>query len=199
MFYPEPIAKLIDAFAKLPGIGPKTAARLAFYVLRMKEEEVIDFAKALVNVKRNLTYCSVCCNITDTDPCRICSDKGRDQSVICVVQEPKDLVAMERTREFDGQYHVLNGAISPMDGIGPDDIRIAELLRRLGDERVQEMILATNPNIEGEATAMYLSRLVKPFGIKVTRIAHGLPVGGDLEYADEVTLSRALEGRRELS
>ncbi|MFD0674509.1 recombination mediator RecR [Cohnella sp. GCM10027633] len=198
MFYPEPIAKLIDAFARLPGIGPKTAARLAFYVLRMKEEEVIDFAKALVNVKRNLTYCSVCCNITDTDPCRICSDKGRDQTVICVVQEPKDLVAMERTREFNGQYHVLNGAISPMDGVGPDDIRIAELLRRLGDERVQEMILATNPNIEGEATAMYLSRLVKPFGIKVTRIAHGLPVGGDLEYADEVTLSRALEGRREL-
>ncbi|MBO9597758.1 MAG: recombination protein RecR [Cohnella sp.] len=199
MFYPEPIAKLIDAFSRLPGIGPKTAARLAFYVLRMKEDEVIDFAKALVNVKRNLTYCSVCCNITDTDPCRICSDKSRDMSVICVVQEPKDLVAMERTREYNGHYHVLNGAISPMDGIGPDDIRIAELLRRLSDERVLEMILATNPNIEGEATAMYLSRLVKPFGIKVTRIAHGLPVGGDLEYADEVTLSRALEGRRELN
>jgi len=199
LFYPEPIAKLIDSFARLPGIGPKTAARLAFYVLRMKEEDVIDFAKALVNVKRNLTYCSVCCNITDTDPCRICSDKSRDMSVICVVQEPKDLVAMERTREYTGHYHVLNGAISPMDGVGPDDIRIAELLRRLSDERVQEMILATNPNIEGEATAMYLSRLVKPFGIKVTRIAHGLPVGGDLEYADEVTLSRALEGRRELN
>lgn len=198
MFYPEPIAKLIDSFSRLPGIGPKTAARLAFYVLRMKEEETIDFAKALVNVKRQLTYCSVCCNITDTDPCRICSDKTRDQSVICVVQEPKDLVAMERTREFAGLYHVLHGAISPMDGVGPDDIRIAELLRRLSDERVQELILATNPNIEGEATAMYLSRLVKPFGIKVTRIAHGLPVGGDLEYADEVTLSKALEGRREL-
>ncbi|TFE26066.1 recombination mediator RecR [Cohnella luojiensis] len=198
MFYPEPIAKLIDSFSRLPGIGPKTAARLAFYVLRMKEEDVIDFAKALVNVKRNLTYCSVCCNITDTDPCRICSDKSRDVSVICVVQEPKDLVAMERTREFNGHYHVLNGAISPMDGLGPDDIRIAELVRRLGDERVQELILATNPNIEGEATAMYLSRLVKPFGIKVTRIAHGLPVGGDLEYADEVTISKALEGRREL-
>lgn len=198
MFYPEPIAKLIDSFSRLPGIGPKTAARLAFYVLRMKEEETIDFAKALVNVKRQLTYCSVCCNITDTDPCRICSDKTRDQSAICVVQEPKDLVAMERTREFSGLYHVLHGAISPMDGVGPDDIRIAELLRRLSDERVQELILATNPNIEGEATAMYLSRLVKPFGIKVTRIAHGLPVGGDLEYADEVTLSKALEGRREL-
>ncbi|MFC5467336.1 recombination mediator RecR [Cohnella suwonensis] len=199
MFYPEPIAKLIDSFSRLPGIGPKTAARLAFYVLRMKEEDVIDFAKALVSVKRNLTYCSVCCNITDTDPCRICSDKARDMSVICVVQEPKDLVAMERTREFNGHYHVLNGAISPIDGLGPDDIRIAELVRRLGDERVQELILATNPNIEGEATAMYISRLVRPFGIKVTRIAHGLPVGGDLEYADEVTISKALEGRRELS
>ncbi|MBP3965941.1 MULTISPECIES: recombination mediator RecR [Paenibacillus] len=198
MYYPEPIAKLIDAFSRLPGIGPKTAARLAFHVLKMKEDDVIDFAKALVSVKRNLHYCSVCCNITDTDPCRICQDKSRDNSVICVVQESRDLVAMERTKEFQGQYHVLQGAISPMEGIGPDEIRIAELLRRLSDERVQEMILATNPNIEGEATAMYLSRLVKPFGIKVTRIAHGLPVGGDLEYADEVTLSKALEGRREL-
>jgi len=165
----------------------------------MKEEEVIDFAKALVSVKRNLTYCSVCCNITDTDPCRICSDKTRDVSVICAVQEPKDVVAMERTREYAGQYHVLHGAISPIEGIGPDDIRITELVKRLGDERVQELILATNPTIEGEATAMYLSRLVKPFGIKVTRIARGLPVGGDLEYADEVTLSKALEGRQELN
>ncbi|GGG24993.1 recombination mediator RecR [Paenibacillus abyssi] len=198
MFYPEPIAKLIDAFSRLPGIGPKTAARLAFHVLRMKEDDVIDFAKALVSVKRNLHYCSVCCNITDVDPCRICQDKTRDASVICVVQESRDLVAMERTKEFQGQYHVLQGAISPMEGIGPEEIRIAELLGRLSDERVQELILATNPNIEGEATAMYLSRLVKPFGIRVTRIAHGLPVGGDLEYADEVTLSKALEGRREL-
>ncbi|MFF2484206.1 recombination mediator RecR [Paenibacillus sp. NPDC058071] len=198
MYYPEPIAKLIDAFTRLPGIGPKTAARLAFHVLRMKEDDVIDFAKALVSVKRNLTYCSTCCNITDTDPCRICQDKTRDNSVICVVQESKDLVAMERTKEFQGYYHVLQGAISPMEGIGPDQIRIAELLKRLSDERVQELILATNPNIEGEATAMYISRLVKPFGIRVTRIAHGLPVGGDLEYADEVTLSKALEGRREL-
>ncbi|ANE45889.1 recombinase RecR [Paenibacillus swuensis] len=198
MFYPEPIAKLIDAFTRLPGIGPKTAGRLAFHVLRMKEEDVVNFAKALVNVKRNLHYCSVCCNITDIDPCRICQDKSRDNSVICVIQESRDLVAMERTKEFHGYYHVLQGAISPMEGIGPDEIRIAELLRRLSDERVQELILATNPNIEGEATAMYLSRLVKPFGLKVTRIAHGLPVGGDLEYADEVTLSKALEGRREL-
>ena len=199
MYYPEPIAKLIDAFSRLPGIGPKTAARLAFHVLRMKEDDVIDFAKALVSVKRNLHFCSVCCNITDIDPCRICQDKSRDNSVICVVQESRDLVAMERTKEFQGLYHVLQGAISPMEGVGPDEIRIAELLRRLSDDRIQEMILATNPNVEGEATAMYLSRLVKPFGIKVTRIAHGLPVGGDLEYADEVTLSKALEGRRELS
>lgn len=199
MYYPEPIAKLIDSFSRLPGIGPKTAARLAFHVLRMKEDDVIDFAKALVSVKRNLHYCSVCCNITDIDPCRICQDKTRDGSVICVVQESKDLVALERMKDFHGQYHVLQGAISPIEGIGPDDIRIAELLKRLSDERVQEMILATNPNVEGEATAMYLSRLVKPFGLRVTRIAHGLPVGGDLEYADEVTLSKALEGRRELS
>lgn len=199
MYYPEPISKLIDSFSRLPGIGPKTAARLAFHVLRMREEDAVDFAKALVNVKRNLHYCSVCCNITDIDPCRICSDKSRDAALICVVQEPKDVVAMERTKEFGGYYHVLQGAISPIEGIGPDEIKVAELLKRLSDERVQEMILATNPNIEGEATAMYLSRLVKPFGVKVTRIAHGLPVGGDLEYADEVTLTKALEGRRELN
>ncbi|BAU26223.1 DNA replication and repair protein RecR [Aneurinibacillus soli] len=198
MYYPEPIAKLIDGFMKLPGIGPKTAARLAFFVLSMKEDDVLDIAKALVNAKRNLFYCSVCQNITDVDPCRICSDTSRDKSIICVVQEPKDLIAMEKTRELTGYYHVLHGAISPMEGIGPEDIRIAELLRRLEDENVQEIILATNPNIEGEATAMYISRLVKPFGIRVTRIAHGLPVGGDLEYADEVTISKALEGRREL-
>lgn len=198
MYYPEPIAKLIDGFMKLPGIGPKTAARLAFFVLSMKEDDVLEIAKALVNAKRNLVYCSVCQNITDTDPCRICSDTSRDKSVICVVQEPKDLIAMERTREYNGYYHVLHGAISPMEGIGPEDIHISELLRRLEDEEVKELILATNPNIEGEATAMYISRLVKPFGIRVTRIAHGLPVGGDLEYADEVTISKALEGRREL-
>jgi recombination protein RecR len=199
VYYPEALAKLIDAFTRLPGIGPKTAGRLAFHVLRMKEEDVTDFAKALVNVKRNLHYCSVCCNITDIDPCRICMDKSRDPSIICVIQEPKDLVAMERTREFRGYYHVLHGAISPMEGIGPDEIYVAELLKRLGDDTVQELIMATNPNIEGEATAMYLSRLIKPFGIKVTRIAHGLPVGGDMEYADEVTLTKALEGRRELN
>lgn len=183
---------------KLPGIGPKTAGRLAFFVLNMKEDDVLDLAKALVNAKRQLQYCSVCNNITDLDPCHICRDKRRDGSIICVVQEPKDVVAMEKTREFEGYYHVLHGAISPMDGIGPEDIRIPDLLKRLGDEQVKEVILATNPNIEGEATAMYISRLIKPFGIRVTRIAHGLPVGGDLEYADEVTLTKALEGRREL-
>ncbi len=198
MFYPEPIAKLIESFSRLPGVGTKTATRLAFHVLRMKEEDVLQFAKALVSVKRNLLYCSICCNITDKDPCYICSDRQRDQSVICIVQEARDLVAMERTREYRGQYHVLQGAISPMDGVGPDDIRIADLLKRLANDEVQELILATNSNIEGEATSMYISRLVKPFQLKVTRIAHGLPVGGDLEYADEVTLSRALEGRREI-
>jgi recombination protein RecR len=198
MYYPEPISKLIDGFMKLPGIGPKTAARLAFYVLDMKEDDVLELAKALVNAKRQLHYCSICNNITDVDPCHICRDARRDASTICVVQEPKDVIAMEKTREFPGYYHVLHGAISPMDGIGPEDIHIPSLLKRLSDEQVKEVILATNPNIEGEATAMYLSRLIKPFGIKVTRIAHGLPVGGDLEYADEVTLTKALEGRREL-
>lgn len=198
MFYPEPVSKLIEGFMKLPGIGQKTAGRLAFYVLNMKEDDVLDLAKALVNAKRQLHYCSVCNNITDLDPCHLCRDKRRDGSIICVVQEPKDVVAMERTREFEGYYHVLHGAISPMDGIGPEDIKIPDLLKRLSDEQVKEVILATNPNIEGEATAMYISRLIKPFGIRVTRIAHGLPVGGDLEYADEVTLTKALEGRREL-
>lgn len=196
--YPEPIAKLMEGFMRLPGIGPKTAGRLAFFVLDMKEDDVLDFAKALVNAKRNLMYCSVCHNITDTDPCRICDDSHRDRSMICVVQEAKDVIAMEKMKEYNGLYHVLQGAISPMDGVGPEDIKIPELIKRLQDEEVEEVIVATNPNIEGEATAMYLSRLIKPTGIKVTRIAHGLPVGGDLEYADEVTLSKAIEGRREI-
>ena len=198
MHYPEPISKLIDSFMKLPGIGPKTAARLAFHVLSMKEDTVLDFAKALVNAKRNLMYCSDCGHITDQDPCYICEDQKRDRSLICVVQDPKDVIAMEKMREFNGLYHVLHGSISPMDGIGPEDINIPDLLKRLQDETVLEVILATNPNIEGEATAMYISRLLRPSGIKVTRIAHGLPVGGDLEYADEVTLSKAIEGRREI-
>lgn len=198
MHYPEPISKLIDSFMKLPGIGPKTAARLAFFVLTMKEDTVSNFAKALIDAKRNLMYCSTCGHITDIDPCHICSDQQRDPSMICVVQDPKDVIAMEKMRDYNGLYHVLHGAISPMDGIGPEDINVASLLTRLHDERIQELILATNPTIEGEATAMYISRLVKPSGIRTTRIAHGLPVGGDLEYADEVTLSKALEGRREL-
>jgi recombination protein RecR len=198
MYYPEPIAKLIDSFMKLPGIGPKTAARLAFFVLEMKEDDVFDFGKALVNAKRNLIYCSVCHHISDKDPCYICDDSSRDRTTICVVHDSKDVIAMEKMKEFRGLYHVLHGAISPVDGIGPEDIKVAELLKRLQDDTIQEIIMATDPNIEGEATAMYISRLVKPTGIKITRIAHGLPVGGDLEYADEVTLSRALEGRREI-
>ncbi|KMK91270.1 recombination mediator RecR [Rossellomorea marisflavi] len=198
MHYPEPISKLIDSFMKLPGIGPKTAARLAFFVLSMKEDTVLDFAKALVNAKRNLSYCSACGHITDQDPCYICEDQRRDRSILCVVQDPKDVIAMEKMREYNGLYHVLHGAISPMDGIGPEDINVPDLIKRLQDDVIQEVILATNPNIEGEATAMYISRLVKPSGIRITRIAHGLPVGGDLEYADEVTLSKALEGRRDV-
>lgn len=198
MHYPAPISKLIDSFMKLPGIGPKTASRLAFHVLDMKEDDVVGFAKALVDVKRELTYCSVCGHITDTDPCYICEDKTRDQSMICVVEETKDVIAMEKMREYKGLYHVLHGAISPMEGVGPEDINVPSLLTRLRDEHTQELILATNPNIEGESTAMYIARLVKPIGIKVTRLAHGLPVGGDLEYADEVTLSKAITGRTEI-
>lgn len=198
MHYPEPISKLMDSFMKLPGIGPKTAGRLAFFVLSMKEDTVLDFAKALVDAKRNLRFCSVCGHITDIDPCHICQDTQRDGSIICVVQDPKDVIALEKMRDFKGLYHVLHGAISPMDGVGPEDINVPSLLVRLQNEEVEELNLATNPTIEGEATAMYISRLVRPSGIKTTRIAHGLPVGGDLEYADEVTLSKALEGRREL-
>lgn len=198
MHYPEPISKLIDSFMKLPGIGPKTAQRLAFHVLDMKEEDVVQFAKALVDVKRELTYCSTCGHITEEDPCYICQDKQRDRSVICVVEDDKDVIAMEKMREYKGLYHVLHGAISPMDGIGPEDINIPSLIERLKDEEVKELILAMNPNLEGESTAMYISRLVKPIGIKVTRLAQGLSVGGDLEYADEVTLSRAIAGRTEM-
>ncbi|HIW12770.1 MAG TPA: recombination mediator RecR [Candidatus Salinicoccus stercoripullorum] len=198
MHYPEPISKLIDSFMKLPGIGPKTAQRLAFYVLNMKEDDVVNFSRSLMEVKRDLQFCSVCGHITDIDPCYICSDKNRDRSVICVVQDTKDVIAMEKMREYKGLYHVLHGAISPMDGIGPEDINVASLIERLKDDEVKEIILATNPNIEGESTAMYISRLVKPIGIRSTRLASGLPVGGDLEYADEVTLSKAIEYRTEL-
>ncbi|SCI53008.1 MULTISPECIES: recombination mediator RecR [unclassified Romboutsia] len=196
--YTGPISRLIEEFSKLPGIGRKTAQRLAFHVINMKTNDVESLSKAIIEAKREIKYCSICCNITDTDPCSMCSNKNRDSSVICVVEDPRDVAAMERTREFKGKYHVLNGVISPMDGIGPDMIKIKELIVRLGSEDVKELIMATNPTIEGEATAMYIARLVKPMGIKVTRIAHGLPVGGDLEYADEVTISKALEGRREI-
>ena len=197
-YYSPSIEKLIEAFEKLPSIGSKTAARLAFYILNSSEEETKEFVNSILEAKKNLKYCSICYNISDTDPCMICANKGRDKSIICVVEDVKDIVAMEKTHEFKGGYHVLHGSISPMNGVGPDDIKIKELLSRLMEGDVKEIILATNPRVEGEATAMYLSKLIKPLGIKVTRIAHGIPVGGDLEYTDEITLSKALEGRREL-
>ena len=196
--YSPSIEKLIQSFEKLPSIGNKTAARLAFYMLNASEEETNEFVSSIINAKKNLKYCSKCYNISDTDPCPICGNPKRDPSVICVVEDVRDIIAMEKTHEFKGVYHVLHGSISPMNGIGPDDIKIKELLARLMDGQVKEVILATNPRVEGEATAMYISKLVKPLGVKVTRIAHGIPVGGDLEYTDEVTLSKALEGRREL-
>ena len=197
-YYALPIANLIDELSKLPGVGKKTAQRLAFYILEMENVEAEKLAHSIVSAKSKIKYCSVCCNLTDEDPCHLCRNTKRDSSTICVVQGPKDVVAMEKTREYNGMYHVLHGAISPMDDIGPDDIRIKELLKRLQNEEVEEVILATNPTVEGEATAMYISKLLKPMGIKTTRIAHGIPVGGDLEYYDEVNLSKALEGRREL-
>ena len=193
--YSPSIERLIESFEKLPSIGHKTAARLAFYILNSTEEETNKFVNSIVEAKKNLKYCSKCFNISDTDPCPICSNPKRDASSICVVEDVRDIVAMEKTHEFKGVYH---GSISPMNGVGPDDIKIKELLSRLMDGQVKEVILATNPRVEGEATAMYLSKLIKPLGIKVTRIAHGVPVGGDLEYTDEVTLTKALEGRREI-
>lgn len=196
--YAKPLAQLITELSKLPGIGGKSAQRLAFHILALKDREAMALAEAISEAKKNMKYCSVCGNLTDVDPCAYCSDESRDPSVICVVESPRDVSAVERIREFHGMYHVLHGAISPMDGIGPEDINLKSLIQRLQDERVKEVILATNPNIEGEATAMYISRLIKPAGIKVSRIAHGIPVGGDLEYADEVTLAKALEGRKEL-
>lgn len=197
--YPRALNKLINELGKLPGIGGKTAQRLAFHILSLSDREAESLAEAIVSAKKNLRYCSVCGNLTDQDKCLICSDASRDQSVICVVETPQDVVAMERIREYKGLYHVLHGAISPAEGIGPNDINLKSLITRLqGNDDVKEIIIATNPNIEGEATAMYISRLLKPAGIRVTRIAHGIPVGGDLEYADEVTLLKAIEGRREL-
>jgi recombination protein RecR len=192
------IEKLIESFERLPSIGHKTAVRLAFHMLNSSEEETNSFVSSILNAKKNLKYCTKCYNLSDTDPCPICANPKREQSIICVVEDVKDIIAMERTHEFKGVYHVLHGSISPMNGIGPDDIKIKELLSRLMDGQVKEVILATNPRVEGEATAMYLAKLVKPLGIRVTRIAHGIPVGGDLEYTDEVTLMKALEGRREI-
>lgn len=197
-YFAPPLASLIEEFSKLPGIGRKTAQRLAFYVLNMDTNEVDELANAIINAKKNIRYCSICSNLTDTDPCFICSNTKRDQTTICVVENPRDVIALEKTKEFHGLYHVLHGSISPMEGIGPEDIKIKELLQRIQVIDVKEVILATNPTIEGEATAMYISKLLKPLGIKTTRIAHGIPVGGDLEYADEVTLTKALEGRREI-
>jgi recombination protein RecR len=197
-YYPEPVARLIEALQRLPGIGPKTAQRLTFFLLKRPVDEVRELSAALVAVKERIVACRGCFNVTDEDPCRICSDPRRDDRVLCVVEEPNDLLAMERTGEFRGRYHVLLGALSPLDGIGPDDIKVRELLARLDAGGVAEVILATNPNVEGEATALYLAKLLRPLGLRVTRIARGLPVGGDLEYADQVTLSKALEGRREI-
>lgn len=197
-YYAGPVARLIEEFSKLPGIGKKTAQRLAFHVLNTDMEDARKLSEAIIYAKEKTKYCSECANITDIDPCNICRNQSRQKNTICVVQDPKDVIAMEKTREFRGMYHVLHGAISPMEGIGPESIKIKELIVRLQKTHVDEVILATNPTIEGEATAMYISKLIKPAGIKVTRIAHGIPVGGDLEYADEVTLSKALEGRREI-
>ena len=196
--YSPSIEKLIESFERLPSIGHKTAARLAFHILNSSEEETNEFISSIVNAKKNLKYCNKCFNISDTDPCTICANPKRDNSIICVVEDVRDVIAMEKTHEFKGVYHVLHGSISPMNGVGPDDIKIKELLARLMDGQVKEVILATNPRVEGEATAMYLSKLIKPLGVTVTRIAHGIPVGGDLEYTDEITLTKALEGRREL-
>ena len=194
----EPIARLIEELNKLPGIGPKSAQRLTYYLLRAPENEVSALADAIKNLKEKLTLCSSCLNITDSDPCAMCRDEERDHTKICIVEEPIDIIPLERTRKYKGLYHVLHGVIAPTDGIGPDELKVKELLSRLNNGLVTEIILATNPNLEGEATAMYIQRLIAPLGIRVTRLARGLPYGGDLEYADDVTLSRALEGRQEM-
>ncbi|MHC9532287.1 recombination mediator RecR [Dellaglioa sp. BT-FLS60] len=199
MQYPEPIAKLIESYMKLPGIGGKTATRLAFFTIDMDEDDVTDFAKSLISAKRDLHYCSICGNITEEDPCQICSDSSRDQTKVIVVEEPKDVMSLEKMKEYHGLYHVLHGVLSPIEGKGPEDINITSLLTRLQSHPdMQEVIIATNATPEGEATSMYLSRLIKPAGIKVTRLAHGLSVGSDIEYADEMTLFKAIEGRTEI-
>ena len=193
-----PLAQLIEQLRALPGIGAKTATRLAYHILDMDMERAKRLAAAITGAKEKIGFCSVCFNLTDSDPCAICMAEKRDHTTICVVEQPQDVAAMERMNDYDGVYHVLHGVLSPLEGVGPNDIRIRELVLRAGKENVQEVIVATNPNVEGEATAMYIAKLLKPMGIRVTRIAHGLPVGGDLEYADEVTLSRAMENRREI-
>jgi len=198
MIYPKEIATLIEQFQKFPSVGPKSAQRMAFYLLRMPFSEVENFAKAIVEAKQNTHSCEICFNLSATSPCQICSATNRDRSVICVVSETKDLIAIEKTNEYKGLYHVLQGLISPIDGVGADDIRIKELLNRLTNDEVKEIILALSPSVEGEATSLYLTKLIKPFGIKVSRIAFGLPVGADLEYADEMTITKAIEGRREV-
>jgi len=197
-YFAPPLARLIEQFERMPAIGRKSAQRLAFYTLSMTDSEAKAFANAILDAKQSIHYCKVCQNLTDNDICTVCADAKRDVSVICVVEDPKDVIAVEKTSEFKGLYHVLHGAISPMDNISPEQLKIKELLQRTADDGVKEIIMATNSNIEGDATAMYLSKLIKPFGIKVTRLAYGIPVGGELEFADEVTLSRAIEGRREI-
>ena len=194
----EAISRLVNQLSKLPGIGRKTAQRLAYHIISQPEEQVRELAVAIFNGKKQVHFCPVCGNFTDVDPCNICADSERRHDVICVVKDPRDVNAMERMRDYNGLYHVLHGVISPMDGVGPDDIRIRELMERLADGTVKEVVLATNPDVEGEATAAYIARLIKPMGVKVTRIAHGVPVGGELEYTDEVTLLRAFQGRREI-
>ena len=196
--YSPSIEKLIESFEKLPSIGHKTAIRLAYHMLDMSDDEIKEFTSSITDAKQKLKYCSICFNISDTDPCPICSDTKRDQSTICVVEDVRDIMAMERTNEYKGVYHVLHGTISPLNGIGPDEIKIKELLNRIRDNEIKEVIIATNPRVEGEATSIYLSKLLKAFNIKVTRIAHGIPVGGDLEYTDEIRLMKAMEGRREI-
>lgn len=197
-FNVAPLSKLIEQFERLPGIGSKTAQRLAYFVLNMPKEQATEFSNAIIDAHEKIRYCEVCCNFSDQQYCPVCRSSTRDKSVICVVETPRDAIALENTHEYNGVYHVLHGAISPLNGIGPDQLYIKQLLSRLSDDTVKEVIMATNPTVEGEATAMYIGRLLKPMGIKVTRLAYGIPVGGDLEYADEVTLARALEGRNEL-
>ncbi len=195
---PRPVKRLIDEFARLPGIGPKSAARLTFYLLRGGDEQALDLAQALQDLKERTRFCSVCFNITEEDPCEICADDGRNQTILCVVEEPLDLVAIERSRAFNGRYHVLHGAISPVEGIGPEDLKVAELIERVRNGRFTEIIFATNPTLEGESTALYLNRRLSDVDVKLTGLARGLSVGGDLEYTDEITLGRAMDGRREL-